>query len=263
MKILITVLAFYLVLCLFIFFHQKNLIFFPKKQLLPLPENMNISEVSFLTSDQIKLHAWYLDNKADKTVLFFHGNAGNLSHRTTQLEVFNQLKLNALIFDYRSYGKSAGEIHREQDLYLDAQAALNYLLKEKQLLIENIIIWGRSLGGALAIDLAQNKNCFALIMESTFFSMDAIASQRFWFLPVKILSKFHFRSDLKIKNITTKTLIVHSKSDEIIGFKHGQKLYAQISAPKKFLEISGSHNYGFTDSLKEYLKEIKLFLKSN
>jgi fermentation-respiration switch protein FrsA (DUF1100 family) len=164
------------------------------------------------------------------------------------------------MFDYRGYGKSSGKIKTEQDLYLDAKAALNFLTKIKKINISNLIIWGRSLGGAIAIDLAQNKKIEALIIESTFNSMDDMGSLQYKFLPIKILSKFHFRSDLKIKNIKAKLLVIHSKNDEVIPFSQGNKLFQNALQNKQFLIISGNHNSGFRESENIYLETIKSFM---
>ncbi len=260
-KIAITlIITFYIGLCGLVFFQQKNFIFLPSKNFLEVPSNMNIEEVFFETEDNITLHAWYLDNNSNQTVLFFHGNAGNLTHRTKQLEVFNELELNALIFDYRGYGKSEGAIKEEEDLYRDSNAAVKYLLEEKDIDLKDIIIWGRSVGGAMAIDTAQNKDFSAVIIESTFSSMEEMASEQFWFLPTKLLLKFHFRNDEKIGNINSKLLIIHSKDDEMIAFSNGENLFLEAKEPKTFLGISGSHNYGFQDSYSTYTEGLKLFL---
>ena len=170
---------------------------------------------------------------------------------------------NVFIFDYRWYGKSNGKITKETDLYIDANSALEYLIKEKNINIKDIIIWGRSLGWAIAIDTAQNKNIFAVIIESSFFSMDYMANKQFWFLPIKILSKFHFRSDRKIKNINSKILIIHSNDDKTIPLVNGKNLFKEAKNPKTFLKISGSHNYGFQQSYDLYIKTIKKFLEIN
>ena len=258
--IIIVVALLYAAFCVLIFFYQKNLIFFPSKDNLEIPKGMDIEEVFFMTDDSIRLHAWHLNNDSKKTVLFFHGNAGNLSHRRGQLEIFNKLKLNALIFDYRGYGKSEGVIKKESDLYLDAQSAFNYLVSKKGISPQRIILWGRSLGGAIAIHTALNKKPLALIVESSFFSMDEMASKQFPFLPTRLLSRFHFRSNEKIGNINSKILIVHSKDDEMIPFENGRGLYEKAADPKVFLEISGSHNDGFQDSYDVYLRGLESFL---
>lgn len=261
LKIPIIIIFFiYIALCFFVFFYQKSFIFSPSKDVLEIPKSMNIEEVFFYTDDNIKLNAWYLNNNSKKTVLFFHGNAGNISHRTKQMEVFSELGLNALIFDYRGYGKSEGEIINEEDLYSDAKASLNYLLQIKHLQEKDIIIWGRSLGGAIAIDTAQNRFFSAIVIESSFFSMDEMAKKQFLFLPVNLLSKFHFRSDKKIKNILSKLLIIHSKGDEVIPLENGKKLFDNANLDKEFLEISGSHNNGFIESNSLYIETLKNFL---
>ena len=259
-KLLTVFLLIYLVFGVFLFFNQKNIIFFPAKKMRQKPANLNIEEVYFTTQDKIKLHAWFLDHKADKTVLFFHGNAGNISYRLNQLKVFKKLNLNALIFDYRGYGKSDGAISKEENLYTDSAAAYNYLLKEKSIHPTKIVIWGRSLGGALAIDIAQYQDLAAVIIESTFSSALEVAQKKFWFLPVNLLARFHFRNDKKINNIKSKILIIHSKDDQVIPWSHGKYLFAKAPKPKKFLEIKGTHNYGFLESYDLYLAEIKKFL---
>ena len=136
--------------------------------------------------------------------------------------------MNVLILDYRGYGKSEGEIKRENNLYLDAESGLEYLLGKKEVAIDDdIIIWGRSLGGVITINIAQDNNFSSVIIESTFFSMDSLTSSRFWFLPVKILSRFHFRNDEKIKNINSKILIIHSRDDDVIPFVNGENLFKE------------------------------------
>jgi uncharacterized protein len=257
-KIGIIFIAIYIFICIFVFFYQENLIFFPSKHIGEIPKN--VEEINFFTEDNIQLNAWFLDNNSAKTVLFFHGNAGNIFNRKKQLAIFDELNLNALIFDYRGYGKSFGEIKKEENLYIDGIAAYEYLTKEKNIKSTDLIIWGRSLGGAIAIDLAQNKNIFAVVIESTFFSLDEMASKKFWFLPVKIISQYHFKNQKKIKNIQSKILIIHSQNDKLIPSSQGKNLFELAKNPKKFLEINGSHNNGFLQSYDLYIFELRKFL---
>ncbi|MEI7511505.1 MAG: alpha/beta hydrolase [Candidatus Peregrinibacteria bacterium] len=253
----------YVLLCGFMFFEQKDFIFFPTKTVAEIPKNMNISEVSFLTADGIALNGWYLDNHSEKTVLFFHGNARNISALQDRLQLFQELKVNALVFDYRGYGKSGGKIAAEQDLSTDANAALKYLQVEKNISLPNIILWGHSLGGAVAIDTAQNKDVFAVIVESSFSSLDDMARKNFWYLPTPFILHFHFQSIEKISNISSPILIVHSKDDEMIPFPQSEALFKAAKSPKQFLEISGSHNNGFTDSYSVYFPAVQKFFLSH
>lgn len=154
LKILVILGLFYFSLCIFVFFSQKDMIFFPSHTMRPLPQDANLKEVSIYTPDSIILNAWFIDNKSDKTIIFFHGNGGNISYNQERITAFNALGFNALMFDYRGYGKSSGSIVREDDLYIDGEAAYQYILSLGTR-PENIIIWGQSLGGGVAIHTAE------------------------------------------------------------------------------------------------------------
>lgn len=152
---ILTILGFlYISLCIFVFFSQKDMIFFPSHTMRSFPQDTNLKEVSIHTQDGILLNGWFIDNKSDKTIIFFHGNGGNISYNQERITAFNALGYNALMFDYRGYGKSDGSIIREDDLYLDGEAAYQYILS-RGTKPENIILWGQSLGGAIAIHTAE------------------------------------------------------------------------------------------------------------
>lgn len=251
------VLSFYLVIILYLYFNQEKNIFFPAKGGEVPPSDLKINEIFFKTDDGEELHGWWMDNDAENTVLFFHGNAGNLSGRVSQMRIFKDLNLNAFIFDYRGYGKSSGEIKKEVDLYIDGMAAWNFITKVKNVREENVIIWGRSLGGGIAIDLAQNKNVKNVIIESTFYSMINFASGLYPWAPINLLLKYRIDSGNKLKNIKAPILIIHSKEDESISFENGQKLYESAVGQKEFFEIRGGHNDGVSlseEKYKEYLQ---------
>ncbi|PCI25132.1 hypothetical protein COB57_02860 [Candidatus Peregrinibacteria bacterium] len=251
----------YIGLLFVLFFNQKNLIFIPSQKDYDTPLPQNVTNVYFTTTDEINLHGWFLDNKADKTVLFFHGNAGNVQNRRRQIEIFETLGLNALIFDYREYGKSEGTIQSENDLYKDSQAAVKFLNNEKNIDNKDIIIWGRSLGGAIAIDTASKNDFHKTIIESSFSSIQDMASHQFWYFGKLMILKFHFSSIDKIENISSPLLIMHSPTDEIIPFQQGEKLFKKASEPKTFFELKGSHNDGYMESFEGYIKSIQGFLE--
>lgn len=253
----------YVFFSLYLFFFQESYIFFPSNYTTPLPSDLPIQSVKFQTSDSLQLHGWYLDNQADKTVLFFHGNAGTVAGRVEQMEIFDALNLNALIFDYRGYGLSKGQIKREQDLYEDAEAAFYFLHQDKNIPLNQIILWGRSLGGAVAIDTAQDKSVLATIVESTFISMNAMAREQYPFFPTDLLLRYAFPSDQKIQNITMPLLIIHSSEDKTIPFSHGQALFQLASEPKQFLEIRGTHDDGFIRSKEPYMSAIQQLLETH
>lgn len=256
---LLTGVLLYIGLCIAVFFFQKNLIFFPSKKVFIFPKEPNLSEISIKTEDNIRLSAWYLDNKSDKTVLFFHGNGGNIFYNQERLSIFNKLRFNAIMIDYRGYGQSDGSIKNEEDLYKDAYAAYKYLTETGGVHPENIVIWGQSLGAAIAIHLAQNKNISATIVESGFYSMDDMARTTYPFLPTSLLLRFHFPSNERIGNIISPVLVIHSIDDEVIPFSNGQKLFEKAKGRKEFLSTRGSHNGGYEKSYDLYISALKKF----
>ncbi|EKE30043.1 MAG: hypothetical protein ACD_2C00052G0004 [uncultured bacterium (gcode 4)] len=261
-KILIAFAIAYVILCIFVFYIQKDLIFFPSKEISVIPEYKNLKELHIKTKEDIRLNAWFLDNKSDKTIIFLHGNGWNIGYNEWRLKIFDWLWVNALMVDYRGYWKSEGELLKEQDIYDDAEAAYEYVVKSG-VPSRNIIIWGQSLGWAVAINLAQNKHVYATIIESSFYSMDEMASKNYAFLPTWLLLRFHFRSDEKISNIHSPIYVIHSPEDEIISYSNWQRLYAKISLKKAFLETKGSHNGWFSESYSLYLSWLNKFLNLN
>ena len=256
------IIGIYVLIVLLVFFFQSKLIFFPDKNLIATPDNYGLKyeEVNFNTSDNLRLHGWYIPaDSAQYTLIFCHGNAGNISNRLESIKQFHDLGLNIFIFDYRSYGKSAGSIS-EQGTYLDAEAAWNYLINDKNINPENIVIFGRSLGAAIACQLASQQKPVALIMESAFQSVPDLAAQIYPFLPVRWLSKFEYNNIENINKINCPVLFIHSRQDDIIPFSHGEKLFEVANSPKQFLEIHGSHNDGFLVSSQKYMAGIKYFL---
>ena len=251
-----------LVLNAWFYFLQPSMLFYPYEQLDAIPTDWGLQyeNVELLTSDNIKLHGWYIPAKrSDKALLFFHGNGGNISHRGDSLKIFHQLGLNILIIDYRGYGLSEGTLS-EKGLYLDAFSAWQYLHKRgfKQ---SDIIIFGRSLGGAVATQLASKVKPAALILESTFSSVRDMASRVMPLISSLVYLRFSFNSESKIKNISSPLLVLHSPDDEIIPFKLGQKVFSAAKAPKYFYELTGGHNDGFIESMPGYQQMLKTFIK--
>ncbi|MFT5134692.1 MAG: fermentation-respiration switch protein FrsA (DUF1100 family), partial [Gammaproteobacteria bacterium] len=236
-SILIILIAIWLSLVILIYLFQHRLVYFPNRQLSlsPIDIGMEFEEIFLTTRDNLSLHAWYIPKSgAEKTLLFFHGNAGNISHRLESLQIFHDLGLSILILDYRGYGLSEGHPH-EMGTYLDAEAAWNYLINEQRLRAQDIIIFGRSLGGGIASWLANEKAPAALILESTFTSIADMGSLRYPFLPVKFLSRIHYPTIDRVGQIQSPILFIHSPEDELIPYQHGQALYARAAAPKSFL----------------------------
>ncbi|MBX9809130.1 alpha/beta hydrolase [Candidatus Gracilibacteria bacterium] len=250
----------YIALCTYIFSIQESLIFFPSRDIRTAPRDKNLQDVSFVTQDGVNLNGWFIDNKSDTTIIFFHGNGGNIFHNQERLTLFNMIGVNALLFDYRGYGKSEGSIKHENDLYMDGEAAYQYVIS-RGIKPANIILWGQSLGGAIAIDTAQNKSLRGIISESTFTSMDDIARRQFSSIPTSLLLSYHFNNLSKIEKLNSPFLVIHSEDDEMIDIDNAKQLFEKIKSKKDFLQTKGSHNGAFSQSYSLYKEKIEAFLK--
>ncbi len=254
----------WVLLTLLLYLFQSHYIYQPYKSLNTTPADINIDykEISLKTSDGLALHGWWLPNaEAKYTLLFLHGNAGNISHRLHSLKLFHQLGLSVFIIDYRGYGNSEGK-PGEKGTYLDADAAWQYLVNELKVDSNKIIIFGRSLGGAVASWLAAQYNAAAVILESTFTSVADMGQHYYPYLPIKYINYIKYDSLNRIEQINSPLLIVHSREDEIIPFKFAEALYSKAKEPKQFLEIAGDHNYGYQESVDVYSRGLQLFFQS-
>jgi fermentation-respiration switch protein FrsA (DUF1100 family) len=254
----------YIGMSLMLLAFQASFIYYPDKKVYGTPAALGLSydEVNFKASDGVKLAGWFIPaSDARGVVLFCHGNAGNISHRLETLHILNRLGLSTFIFDYRGYGRSEG-LPSEKGTYLDAQGAWNYLLKERKLSRDEVIIFGRSLGAAIASHLAKSTHPKALIIESGFTSVRDMAAQLYPYLPVRYLSRFKYDTRASISVIRSPLLIIHSRNDEIVPLSHGRKLFLAASGPKEFLEIKGGHNDGFIVSGGEYINGLESFLSN-
>lgn len=261
--ILMSVATVYLILLCYLFLFQKRMIYFPWKIITDDPSDINLEfeDVYIKTSDGVKIHAWYIPVfESRATILFCHGNAGNLSHRLDTIRIFHELGLNVLIFDYRGYGKSQGNT-TEKGTYLDALAAWNYLVTKKNISSSQIIIAGRSLGGSVGAWLAKEKKPRGLIIESSFTSVPEMGQKIYPFFPIKLLSRFKYNTRDYIQEIECPIMIVHSRQDNIIPFQFGEELFKSAKEPKLFLEIAGGHNGGFIDSENVYKAGFNKFFK--
>ncbi|WP_319524868.1 alpha/beta hydrolase [uncultured Desulfosarcina sp.] len=181
------------------------------------------------------------NRRGEETVLYFQANGTNISQKSFRLDTFKEMGVNALMIDYRGYGRSTGRIGKEQHIYTDGQTAWNYLVDEKRIDQEDIIVWGRSLGGAVAVEIARGKRIAALILESTFFSLDAVARRQYWFLPTTRLLKFHFENGSKLKQVRAPIVIIHSMEDDYVPFSHAHELYEAAPEPRCLIGTTGSH----------------------
>ncbi|MCW8934325.1 MAG: alpha/beta hydrolase [Gammaproteobacteria bacterium] len=267
-KIIIIGASIYAALCIYIYFMQKSLIFYPNmpgRNLISTPENIGLTyqNVELLTEDNIKIHGWFIPNKNAKgTLLFFHGNAGNISHRLDSIALFHELELNVFIIDYRGYGRSEGKT-TEKGTYKDAEAAWHYLVHTRGINAKQIIIFGRSLGASIASWLASQHTPAALIIESGFTSVPSMGQRFYPFLPIRWLTYFKYDSKKYVKNILCPVMVAHSKHDEIIPYDEGREIFEAAPEPKSFLEMQGGHNDGFIVSGAAYVSGFKSFVDKN
>ena len=228
----------------------------------PSDIGLDYEEVSLTTSDNERLHGWYVPAADSRGVLlFFHGNAGNISHRLDSIKIFHELGLDTLIIDYRGYGQSTGKA-TEQGTYLDAQATWDYLINSRRIPGDRIIIFGRSLGGAIGAWLGVQNTPAAVIIESSFSSGVDMAHRLYPFLPVRLITRLHYPVVDYASRLNCPVLVVHSRHDEIIPFSMGQAIYAAVKQHKNFLELRGDHNNGFLISQREYVTGLNDFTQA-
>lgn len=251
-----------------IFLLQSRLIYYPNmpsRAVTATPDQAGLiyEGVEFGAEDGVRLDGWFLPAEMPRGVLlFFHGNAGNISHRLESLRIFRDLGLSTFIFDYRGYGRSEGKVS-EQGTYRDAEAAWRYLTVERGIPEQSIVYFGRSLGASIAAHLAMTHVPKALILESAFTSAPDVAARTYPFLPVRWLARFQYNAREYLESVTAPVLIVHSPQDEIIPFENGRELFASANEPKRFLEIRGGHNEGFLVSGMNYVNAIDAFLRDH
>jgi len=263
-SIFILILIGYSLILLLLYLMQAKLVYFPDKNILITPREVGLAftEYTFKTEDDLKLHGWYIPvENAHGTFLFFHGNAGNISHRLESIHTFTELGFNVFIFDYRGYGFSDGK-PSEKGTYRDGDAAWNFLTRELKKPPEKIVIFGRSMGSAIAASLASHVRSGVVILESSFTSIPDLGAQIYPLFPVRLLARIHYPTVSFVKKIHRPVLFIHSRQDEIIPFNHGETNFQHANDPKSFLEIRGSHNDGFLVSRDIYWSGINRFLNT-
>ncbi len=264
-SIAVMVLFGYGAMLLYVFLAQGRMLYLPnfagdKLIATPMQLGMAFEEVHLAASDGVSLHGWYVPAaQARGNLLFLHGNAGNISHRLESIERFHRLGLNVFIFDYRGYGESGGRPD-EAGTYRDARAAWDWLLAAKSAEAGRTIVFGRSLGGAIAAQLATQVHPAGLIVESAFTSVPDAAAGIYWFLPVRLLARFKYDTRAALEGVACPVLIVHSRDDEIIPFSHGEALFAAASQPKQLLVLNGGHNDAIFTSTAVYEQGLRSFL---
>jgi fermentation-respiration switch protein FrsA (DUF1100 family) len=258
----------YVLLSIVIYFYQGRMVFLahlPGRELTASPRDIGLTfeNLEIATEDGEQIHGWYVpaseSGVSRGVVLFFHGNAGNISHRLDSIEIFNRLGLDVLIIDYRGYGESTGNPH-ESGLYLDGWAAWEYLTRKRGIDSNRIIVFGRSLGAVVGASVARRYTPAGLIIESGFTSGVDMARRIYWFLPARLITRLKFPLIDFVREVNSPVLVVHSRDDEIIPFDMGETIFEAIqSQDKTFLEIWGGHNTGFYLSESIYVPALEAF----
>jgi fermentation-respiration switch protein FrsA (DUF1100 family) len=240
-------------------FSEKGIVFFPDNALVGTPADYDLEfeEVFFEAADGVRLHGWWVPVAGAPVLVWFHGNAGNISHRLENIKLLHdQVGVQIFIFDYREYGRSQGRISRE-GTFLDAAAAYRYVTQTRKAPTADVVLFGRSLGTALATDLAVNQPCRALILESAFTNSSDMAKLFAPFL-------FDWRPSApydnlgKIAKVKVPVLIIHGSDDEIIPVEMGRRVFAAANSPKDFYLIPGAHhNDTYVVGGKEYFQRLK------
>ncbi len=260
------ILVLFLVACFYLFYPriESFFIFFPQKAFDLTPSNlrMEYEEVYFDTEDGKRLHGWFFPLRGElPVILFCHGNAGNISHRLDNVRLLLKYGLQVFIFDYRGYGKSSGR-PSEKGIYKDGLAAYDYLIGKRHLRPDQIIVFGRSLGAAIAIELALKKEVRSIILESAFTSTKDMARTIWLFSLFSYFLPANYNNREKVARLDVPKLFIHSEGDEIVPFSMGQKLFDAAKAPKYFYPLKGAgHNDTYIVGGDKYFKTIATFAR--
>lgn len=263
-------LTLYIAICLLLRWKQTSFIFFPHNFIRATPQeySLNYQDVWF-NIDNEKVHGWWIPSSEQfaPVLLYFHGNGSNNGDLVDIAAIFHNLGLSVLLVDYRGYGKSSPNFPNETRVYEDALAAWKYLTKDRQIKPENIFVYGHSLGGAVAIELAtKHPEMAGLIIESTFTSIKDMATldKFLQMFPLNLIVTQRFNSIAKVKSLQTPLLILHGANDEIIPFHMSKKLFNAAPQPKQLVIIpQARHNDLPQVGSEKYFRSLKQFIQSN
>jgi hypothetical protein len=264
LKFIFVIVASYGLLIVVVYFMQDRMLYLPNVAgraltMTPIDVGMDYQDVYIDTADGVTLHGWFIVGRSSQVLLFFHGNAGNISHRLDSIRQFQELDLSVLIIDYRGYGQSGGKTS-ETGIYHDADAAWRYLTEDRGISASDIVIFGRSLGASVASRLAAKHQPMALIVESSFTSVPDIAQELYPWLPARWLSRFSHATRDNVRDVRCPVLVTHSRDDEIIPFHHGEAIFTAANEPRTLLVLHGSHNDAFLRDERAYIEGVRRFL---
>jgi hypothetical protein len=257
--------ALYGAMLLMLFLRQDGLVYYPDLpgrayEATPAQLNLPYESIALTASDGVRLAAWFVSAEHPRgALLYAHGNAGNISHRLDSIRLFHDLGLSVLIFDYRGYGRSGGEPD-EEGTYRDAEAAWQHLTAQRGIKPEQIVVFGESLGAAVAAHLAAQHRPGALILASAFTSVPDLAADLYPLLPVRWITRYRYDTRRYLQDVHAPVLVAHSREDEIIPFRHGQALYDAAHEPRQFLELRGGHNDLFFMNADAFVRATDSFI---
>ena len=250
----------YLVVIIFIYFYQRNLLYHPSENNYQNDKiQFKYDEIFINVDEEIQLKSWIIkkDFKKLKTLVIFHGNAGHLSNRIYKLNELYKLDINILLISWRGFSGNKGS-PTENNLYSDAKASINWL-NEQGVNNGQIILYGESLGSGVAVELGKENNFNSIILESPFTSIENSAKIYYPYLPVRLLLKDRYDSISKIKMIDYPVLIMHGKKDDVVPFSMGKELYEKANSPKhSYFTSDDDHMMEFNSKL---LNEIRNFIQ--
>lgn len=224
--------------------------------------------VWFNSADSTRLNGWFFASQTKPelaTMIFFHGNGGNISNISWLAERFANHGFDVLIFDYRGYGLSEGVAANESDLYADGDAAVDFVMNKKGIRSEQIVLYGHSLGTATVADVASRRTFAAVVLESGFSSASSVATSALPWLPrfLHVLGKNRFESARKLNSIKCPILIAHGDPDPTIPTSEAQLLYAAANEPKKLLIVPGAGHVVFGSAGEQYLDQAEQFMRES
>jgi uncharacterized protein len=223
-----------------------------------------LEDVWFTAADGTKLFGWYVESPATDAVLIWcHGNGGNIMHRLENLKYLHQLGLSVFLFDYRGYGKSQSVRPTEQGLYQDALGAYDYVTRIRQVRSERLVVFGRSLGAAVAAEVAAQRPAAALILESPFPSVEAVARHYYGGLPVHWLLGAKYRLIDRLPHLSLPKLVIHGDRDRVIPIQLGEQVFQAAKPPKEWYVIHGAdHNDTYQVGGGPYFRRIAEFVRN-
>jgi fermentation-respiration switch protein FrsA (DUF1100 family) len=245
---------------------EDSLIFHPSAEIVHTPRHagLEFQDLFFTTVDGVRLNGWFIPHpQARVTMVWFHGNAGNISHRVENIKLLHdKVKINIFIFDYRGYGRSEGSVS-EEGTYRDGAAALDFVRKKLRVDAENLILFGRSLGAAVAAEMAVRFESRGLILETPFTSIRDMAKTVFPLLPIGPLLQTRYDVVEKVGRVKVPLLVLHGDHDDVVPYEQGKKVFAAAREPKEFYTIKGAtHNDTYIVGGDGYFQRLSRFVET-